>query len=135
MQLTTKPSGIAVSTLAASNPPTSFFMRKTICVHFITRTGVQTTVEARVGNSLMEAATANDIDGVAADCGGLMTCSTCHVFVQDDFASRLAPPDAEELGMLAFTATPQQSNSRLSCQIALSEALDGITVTLPASQY
>ena len=104
-------------------------------VHFITHSGVSTAVEAKVGKSLMDAATAKNIDGIAADCGGLMTCATCHVFVEEPFASQLAKPDAEELAMLAFTATPRQSNSRLSCQITLSEALDGIAVTLPASQY
>ena len=110
-------------------------MSKTITVNFITHSGVNTAVEAKIGKSLMEAATAKNIDGIAADCGGLMTCSTCHVFVEEAYISRLAAPDAEELSMLTFTATPHQGNSRLSCQITLSEALDGITVTLPASQY
>ena len=110
-------------------------MSKTITVHFKTQNGVNIDIEAKVGQSLMAAATAKNMAGIAADCGGLMTCSTCHVFVEEPFASALGSADAEELAMLAFTATPCQSNSRLSCQITLSEALDGITVTLPASQY
>ena len=83
----------------------------------------------------MEAATSADVDGIAADCGGLLTCATCHVYVDATFAALLPPPDADELAMLAFTAVPRQANSRLSCQITLAEALDGITVTLPATQY
>lgn len=83
----------------------------------------------------MEAATANGIDGIAADCGGLLTCATCHVIVMNEFAALLPPPDGEELTMLAFTAVPLEPGSRLSCQIKLTAALDGLTVKLPASQY
>ncbi len=110
-------------------------MSQTCTIHFIAASGVTTTLTGKIGKSLMEVATANNLDGIAADCGGLMTCATCHVFVQEPFLTRLGQPDVEELAMLAFTATPSQPNSRLSCQIVLSVALDGLTVTLPASQY
>ena len=110
-------------------------MSQTCTIHFIAPDGVTTTVTGKFGKSVMEIATVNNLDGIAADCGGLMTCATCHVFVEEPFASRLNQPDPEELAMLAFTAAPRQPNSRLSCQIVLSEALDGLTVTLPASQY
>lgn len=83
----------------------------------------------------MEAAVAGGINGIAADCGGLLTCATCHVMVHPPFASQLPAPDGEELAMLAFTATAATPTSRLSCQIRLSAALDGLTVELPASQY
>ena len=83
----------------------------------------------------MEVASAKNISGIAADCGGLMTCATCHVLVQEPFASQLRPPDAEELAMLAFTAEASRPNSRLSCQITLSEDLDGLAVKLPSTQY
>ncbi len=83
----------------------------------------------------MEAAVAAGINGIAADCGGLLTCATCHVRVVEPFAARLPAADAEELAMLAFTATPASPASRLSCQIILNEKLDGLTVELPASQY
>lgn len=89
----------------------------------------------KVGKSLMDAAVAARIDGVAADCGGMLTCATCHVFVDPAFLPLLAPPDAEERAMLAFTAVPAQANSRLSCQIGLTHALDGLAVELPTSQY
>jgi ferredoxin, 2Fe-2S len=110
-------------------------MSQTITVHFIAHTGQTTSIEAKVGKSLMEAATTKNLDGIAADCGGLMTCATCHVFVEEPFASQLGSPGAEELAMLAFTAVPRQASSRLSCQIALSADLNGLAVKLPASQY
>ena len=83
----------------------------------------------------MEAALAAGVSGVAADCGGLLTCATCHVMVQPPFADKLPPPDSDELAMLAFTAVPATPTSRLSCQIHLTDAMDGLTVELPASQY
>lgn len=93
------------------------------------------TIQARTGQSLMQAAMDADVPGIVADCGGLLTCATCHVHVREPFANLLAPPDAEESGMLEFTAEAAQANSRLSCQIQLTDALDGLTVDLPASQY
>lgn len=110
-------------------------MTPTITINFIAADAGRTCHKGKIGQSLMAAAVANDVDGIAADCGGLLTCATCHVFVAEPFASNLTPPDAEELTMLAFTAIPRQFNSRLSCQITLTPALDGLTVALPASQY
>ena len=110
-------------------------MTPTVTVHFIAPDASVTSHQGQVGQSLMAAAVASHVEGIAADCGGLLTCSTCHVLVAEPFASRLIPPKADELGMLAFTATPSQPNSRLSCQITLTPALDGLTVELPASQY
>lgn len=83
----------------------------------------------------MQAAVEADVPGIAADCGGMLTCATCHVLVREPFASLLPAADAEEQAMLEFTAQPRQPNSRLSCQIQLTEALDGLTVDLPDSQY
>ena len=110
-------------------------MKKTISVHLTSHSGATASIESKVGKSLMEAATSANIDGIAADCGGLLTCATCHVYVDAPFAALLPPPDADELAMLAFTAVPRQANSRLSCQVTLSDVLDGMTVTLPPSQY
>lgn len=92
-------------------------------------------VQCKTGQSLMQAAVAANVDGIEADCGGLMTCATCHVYVREPHASQLPPPGDEELGMLEFTASPRKPNSRLSCQIQLTEALDGLTVDLPESQH
>ncbi len=106
-----------------------------ITINFTAATGHTQTAKGKIGKTLMEAAVSGGIEGIAADCGGLMTCATCHVFVREPFASLLPPADGEEQSMLAFTATPKAPSSRLSCQITLSTALDGLTVELPASQY
>lgn len=95
----------------------------------------ETTLEGKPGESLMQAAVAANVTGIEADCGGLLTCATCHVYVREPFASRLPPPSDDELGMLEFTASPRKPNSRLSCQIELGDDLDGLTVDLPESQH
>ena len=92
-------------------------------------------ITGKPGESLMQAAVAAGVDGIAADCGGLLTCATCHVVVAEPWLSTLPPVAAEENTMLDFTATTRCEGSRLSCQIVLSEALDGMMVELPASQY
>lgn len=93
------------------------------------------TIEATAGTNLMKAAIAGNIEGVAADCGGTLTCATCHVMVRDPWLSKLPAMDADEDNMLDFAASPRQANSRLSCQIKLTDALDGMEVDLPQSQY
>lgn len=94
-----------------------------------------TTVSARPGQSLMRAAQDADIDGIAADCGGALTCATCHVMVREPWVGRLPPPEADEDDMLGFTAAPRHANSRLSCQIRLTADFDGLEVDLPPTQY
>lgn len=106
-----------------------------ITVHLTGADGTTTSVQGRAGQSLMEAAIAANVAGIEADCGGLLTCGTCHVYVREPHASALPPPDADESGMLDFTAEPRQANSRLSCQIKLDESLQGLAVDLPASQH
>jgi len=75
------------------------------------------------------------IDGIAADCGGCLTCATCHVIVDAAWAEKLSPPTDDELAMLEMTAAPRRPTSRLSCQLVLSAELDGLVVQLPATQY
>ena len=104
-----------------------------IKIHFVGTTPRD--IECKTGQSLMQAATEANVHGIEAECGGLLTCSTCHVFVREPHASMLPAPSADELSMLEFTAEPRRPNSRLSCQIDLSDALDGLTVDLPATQY
>ncbi|WBY01759.1 2Fe-2S iron-sulfur cluster-binding protein [Ramlibacter tataouinensis] len=96
--------------------------------------GTPVTLQGKPGQSLMQAAVAANAPGIDAECGGLLTCATCHVYVREPFAAMLPPADGDEQGMLAFTASPRQANSRLSCQIRLEPALDGLTVDLPATQ-
>lgn len=92
-------------------------------------------LQAQPGQSLMQAAVDANLPGIQADCGGLLTCATCHVLVHSDWQAKLPPVSSDEEGMLAFTAQARQPGSRLSCQIMLTEALDGLQVTLPESQY
>jgi 2Fe-2S ferredoxin len=106
-----------------------------ITINFIAADGHQTGARGQIGKSLMEAALAAGVEGIAADCGGMLTCATCHVMVNERFAALLPPADGEERAMLAFTAAPATPASRLSCQIILKPELDGLTVELPATQY
>jgi 2Fe-2S ferredoxin len=94
-----------------------------------------TEVQAQPGHTAMQAAVAAGIDGVAADCGGMLTCGTCHVYVDPAWADRLPPADDEEQAMLEFTAAPRRAHSRLSCQIVLQPEFDGLTLELPERQY
>ena len=94
-----------------------------------------TSIEVKVGQSLMKAAVGANIEGVAADCGGTLTCATCHVMVREPWLSQLPAMSDDEDGMLDFAACARQANSRLSCQIKLTDAMDGMQVDLPASQY
>lgn len=96
--------------------------------------GAPLTLDGKPGQSLMQAAVAVNAPGIEAECGGLLTCATCHVYVREPFAAMLPPAGSDEQGMLEFTASPRQANSRLSCQIKLDPALDGLTVDLPARQ-
>ena len=92
-------------------------------------------LQAQPGQSLMQAAVDANLPGIQADCGGLLTCATCHVVVHNDWQGKLSPMSSDEDGMLAFTAQPREPGSRLSCQIELTPELNGLQVTLPASQY
>jgi 2Fe-2S ferredoxin len=92
-------------------------------------------IEVKTGQSLMKAAVGANIEGVAADCGGTLTCATCHVMVREPWLSQLPAMTDDEDGMLDFAACARQANSRLSCQITLIDAMDGMQVDLPASQY
>ncbi len=105
-----------------------------ISLHFIKADGTKITIEAKEGLSVMEVARKHNVDGIVAECGGSMACSTCHVFVDEDSLAKLDPMDGMEDDMLDFAATPRQENSRLSCQINLTAELDGLTVSLPEVQ-
>jgi 2Fe-2S ferredoxin len=97
--------------------------------------GVRHRITCHVGESLMRAATDAGIDAIKADCGGTMSCATCHVIVEPEWAARLPPASPDEDSMLEMTAAPRQATSRLSCQIVLEQSLDGLTVALPETQY
>ena len=103
-------------------------------VTFIHHDGNEETVEVRPGTSLMMAATQNGVDGIEAECGGCCMCATCHVYVDEAFLPKLAEPDELEQEMLEETADEAKPNSRLSCQIPVTEELDGLVVRLPERQ-
>jgi len=110
-------------------------MHKTIEVHLIAADGTRRTIPARVGQSLMRAAVDANEDGIAADCGGCLSCATFHVIVDPAWVARVGPASDDEGYMLEMTAAPRQPTSRLSCQISLDEDLDGLVVQLPDRQY
>ncbi|VTU18934.1 Rhodocoxin [Variovorax sp. PBL-H6] len=97
-------------------------------------TGERREVEVPVGQNLMLGAAAHGIDGIVGDCGGAMSCATCHVIVDEAFAALLPAPDDTESQMLDFTAAPREANSRLSCQIMMSDSLDGIAIRIAHTQ-
>jgi 2Fe-2S ferredoxin len=107
----------------------------TITVHLQDADGTPRPISGRTGRSLMQAAIDAGLDGIAADCGGCLTCATCHVIVAPEWRARLAPVGDDEASMLEMTAHPQQPGSRLSCQIKLTDALDGLRATFPPTQY
>jgi 2Fe-2S ferredoxin len=107
----------------------------TIAVHLVDAAGARRTLAAHTGQSLMRAAVDAAVDEIKGDCGGVMTCATCHVYVDPAWLERLPARSGDEDAMLEMTAAPRAATSRLSCQIALEPGLDGLTVTLPATQY
>ena len=106
-----------------------------IHIRFIAADQTARDIACQPGQSLMKAAIDAGIDQIAADCGGTLTCATCHVVVDEAWAARLPAPVADESDMLDFAAAPVKPHSRLSCQIALTPELDGLVVHLPATQY
>jgi ferredoxin, 2Fe-2S len=90
-------------------------------------------VDAAMGETLMQAAKADGVDGIEAECGGSMVCGTCHVYIAEPWFSRLAAPSAMEADMLDCSLHPQP-NSRLSCQLVVDASMEGMMVFLPASQ-
>ena len=101
---------------------------------YVDHEGTERVVEATNGESVMETAIKNSIPGIDADCGGACACATCHVYVDQAFMDKVGNPEDMEQSMLDF-AENVQSNSRLSCQISVSDALDGLKVTTPESQH
>ncbi len=102
-------------------------------ITYITHAGTENSVDVAVGMSVMRGAVANGLPGIDADCGGSCACGTCHVYVDAAWANKLPAPGQAELDMLEFVSA-RQDNSRLSCQIDVTAALDGLMVTTPETQ-
>lgn len=107
----------------------------TVHVTFVDAAGAARTLALPAGCSLMRAATSAGVEAIVAECGGTLTCATCHVIVDPAWAERLPAPGADERAMLEMTAAPAAPTSRLSCQVRLEPSLDGLVVHLPERQY
>src|SRR5512146_2568128 len=103
-------------------------------ITYIEHDGTEHVVDVKTGLSVMEGAVKNNIPGIDADCGGACACATCHVYVDPDWLARLAPPSQLETNMLKMAVEPN-AQSRLSCQIVVAPALEGLTVRTPEHQY
>ena len=102
-------------------------------ITYIEHSGKSHTIEVQNGLTVMEGAIQNDIPGIDADCGGSMACATCHVYVKEEWFDKLDKKEDGEEDMLD-TAYEPTKNSRLSCQLIVSEKLDGLIVHLPEKQ-
>jgi 2Fe-2S ferredoxin len=102
-------------------------------ITFIDSKGTPRTVEGDIGATVMETAIKNAIPEIEAECGGACACSTCHVYVDEAWREKTGEPTPMEEDMLDF-AYEVKPNSRLSCQMKISDALDGLTVTTPVRQ-
>ncbi len=103
--------------------------------HWILPDGSTITAEVREGQNLMEAAVAANVPRVIGECGGSLSCATCHVFVTPDWASKTGAVGEFEDAMLDVAEAERQPTSRLSCQIKIRDDLDGLKVTTPESQH
>lgn len=102
-------------------------------ITYIEYDGTEHTVDVKTGLSVMEGAVRQNVPGIDADCGGSCACATCHVFVDTDWLAKTGERTTMEEAILDF-ADGVESNSRLSCQIEVSDALDGLVVRMPESQ-
>jgi len=102
-------------------------------ITYVTHDNQVHTVEVQNGLTVMEGAVQNDIPGIDADCGGGMACATCHVYVKNDWFDKITPKEDGEEDMLDMAFEPKK-NSRLSCQLTVSDELDGLVVNIPSKQ-
>ena len=102
-------------------------------ISYIEHNGTNHTVEVQNGLTVMEGAVQNNIPGIDADCGGSMACATCHVYVKEDWFDKINKKNEGEDDMLDQAYEPKK-NSRLSCQIIVSDDLNGLVVDMPEKQ-
>ena len=102
-------------------------------ITYITHENEKHTIEVQNGLTVMEGAVQNNIPGIDADCGGGLACATCHVYVKEDWFNRIPKKEDGEDDMLDMAFEPNKF-SRLSCQITVSDSLDGLVVELPTKQ-
>ena len=102
-------------------------------IKYIEQNGNSKTIEVDNGLTVMEGAVQNNIPGIDADCGGGMACATCHVYVEENWFNKLTKAEDAEVDMIDMAHEPKK-NSRLSCQIIVSDELEGLEVTTPEKQ-
>jgi len=102
-------------------------------INFIDHLGEKRTADIENGLTVMEGAVQNNIPGIDADCGGSMACATCHVYVNNEWLNKISEAEEAEQDMIDMAFEPKK-NSRLSCQLTVSEELDGLIVTTPKKQ-
>ena len=102
-------------------------------ITYIDNQGSSKTIDVEKGLSVMEGAVQNDISGIDADCGGSMACATCHVYVTEGWVDKLPKKEDGEEDMLDMAFEPKK-NSRLSCQLIVSDEMDGLVVNIPSKQ-
>ena len=103
-------------------------------ITYVEHDGTEHVVESQTEVSLMQVAIDNLVPGIDADCGGECSCATCHVMVNENWLEKVGPPGEMEESMLDLNPE-RQENSRLSCQVEVSEDLDGLRVTMPEFQF
>jgi len=103
-------------------------------VVYVQNDGARRQVEVPVGQSVMQGATRNGIAGIDAECGGACACATCHVYVEPEWRQRAGAPEGSEADMLDYAVDVDPQRSRLSCQIAMRDDLDGLVVIIPRTQ-
>jgi ferredoxin, 2Fe-2S len=103
-------------------------------VNYVSSSGISRKIDVPSGMSIMQGALNYRIEGILAECGGNCMCATCHVYVDLSFLNRIPPAKENEKFMLSIAAEGPETNSRLSCQIKMTDDLDGIVVRLPGKQ-
>jgi ferredoxin, 2Fe-2S len=104
-------------------------------VTYVEPRGARRTVNVPEGENAMRGALNNMIQGIVGECGGALACATCHVYVDEAWIARVGPPSDMETQMLESAFSEVKPSSRLSCQITISSALDGLVLHLPEAQY
>ncbi|MCG7494328.1 2Fe-2S iron-sulfur cluster-binding protein [Thalassobius sp. Cn5-15] len=103
-------------------------------ITYVEHNGTEHTVEVAAGLTVMEGARDNNIPGIEGDCGGACACSTCHVYVDPAWVEKIPAKDDMEEDMLDFAFEPNPATSRLTCQIKVTDAMDGLVVKMPEKQ-
>lgn len=104
-------------------------------VTYIEHNGTEHTVDVPAGDSVMQGAVSNGINGIVAECGGALSCATCLCFVDPPWSDRIDPASEMETQLLEFSVNGEEPGARFSCQINVTDELDGLVVRLPESQF